>query len=130
MDRAYIFNQNVKDTFNNNISNNYAITWLTIAIGVMVAMLLLPSLKKFKLGPVELETPVGAVTTAKDVDLKPASIEYRTLSSFNSTMPLKYEAQYFRMALRYEGQVSMPIEMIFTRMPKTPLARIQFDKFL
>lgn len=59
IDPAYLFNHNVgKLNTTSIVNNNYThenIAGITIAIAVIVAILLLPSLHTFKLGPVELE---------------------------------------------------------------------------
>ncbi len=48
-------------------------TGLTIAVGVIVALLLLPSLKTFKLGPVELETVSRPINAEKNIELETVS---------------------------------------------------------
>ncbi len=93
--------------------NNQIMAWLVLTVGVLIAMLLLPNLQKFKMGTVELQTiPIDAKT---EFSMKPhlASIDPPPLAS----MPLKYHAQSFRMPLAYQRQhFFMPTDPV--RMPK------------
>ena len=80
----------------------------TLAIGALLAILLLPSLQKFKVAAIELETvPVSA----KDQEaIIPPPVNFN--APLSTEMPLKITAPYFRMPLRYEmqQQVYTPID--------------------
>lgn len=91
------------------------IAGLTLIVGVIVGILLLPSLQKFKLGSFEFDSlPPSA---KHPVDLDPIS---QIPSPPAVPMPFKSQPQSFTMPLRYQNfmrqQPLMPIDPV--RMPK------------
>ena len=80
----------------------------TLAIGALLAILLLPSLQKFRVATIELET---APVNVKDQEVMVTYVPKISPPEKN-VMPYKITAQYFRMPLRYQTkmQVYAPIE--------------------
>ena len=81
----------------------------TIAVGALLAILLLPSLQKFRVATIELETiPINV----KDQVMILPSLEPKINPPSKNEMPYKVTAQYFQMPLRYQMrmQAYTPIE--------------------
>jgi hypothetical protein len=113
---TYLLNQNIgqlTDTITKSITTQM-IAALTIMVGIVVGILLLPSLKKFKIGTLELESlpPSGK----HPIDLDPIC---QVASPIEVHMPFKYQPQSFTMPLKYQNlmrqQPPMPIDPV--RMP-------------
>lgn len=116
---SYFINENLNKliTTSDGSISSQGITWLTITMGVIVAMLLLPSLHTFKLGPVELETVNQQVTAGKiDVELSRGE-----LVSPTHNMPIYSAPQEFAMALKIRSLIKTDVSFLErTPMPYTP----------
>lgn len=114
---AYLLNRNLEplnDAIGKLITAQ-TIAAMTITVGVIVGILLLPSLQKFKLGTFEFDS---LPPTAKHpVELDPIS---QIPSPLVVSRPFKSQPQSFTMPLRYQNlmrqQPLMPIDPV--RMPR------------
>lgn len=111
----YNANQLGTTIINSKLTDTQTIAMLTIIVGVLVGMLLLPSLQKFKLGTFEFDSlPPSA---KHPVDLDPI---IQIASPLEVNMPFKYQPQSFTMPLKYRNlmlqQPPMPIDPV--RMPR------------
>lgn len=114
IDRAIIHLMSSNPTdFAAFISNSFTaqtVAAFTIAVGALLAILLLPSLQMFKVATIELETiPINT----KDQEGMPLQEVPPGISPpSKNVMPLEITAQYFKMPLKYlmKMQVYTPIE--------------------
>jgi hypothetical protein len=81
-------------------------TGLTIAVGVIVALLLLPSLKTFKLGPVELETVSRPINAEKNIELETVS---ELIVPIHDMPVYSTQLQQFAMALKFQSLIRTDI---------------------
>jgi tetratricopeptide (TPR) repeat protein len=121
IDPAYIHGDmnSIKD--DTSMIDQTAMTGLTITVGIIVAMLLLPNLKTFKLGPVEMETVSRPVNAEKNVELQTVSALIVPIHH----MPVySTQLQEFGMTLKFHSLIQTDImfliEAQYLSMPYTP----------
>ena len=85
----------------------------TLAIGALLAILLLPSLQRFRVATIELETIPVNIKDQEVMVPPPPKIN----PPDSNEMPFKITAQYFRMPLRYQMQMQVYAPIEPTRAP-------------